>query len=127
MPEEPGDQQDDSNPTGDRAEPDSTAGELQGPERGVAPRQDPDRMLSRRSPVSVAPIQCRILYLNVCGRARTSAGDTTLTLRLTTDHIECSGDIPGTGGCHDPAGRFGVPARINYVSVHMLSMCEKHK
>lgn len=40
----------------------------------------------------VAPLGCSILYLNVCGRARTSAGDATLTLRLTTDHLECSGE-----------------------------------
>jgi hypothetical protein len=40
----------------------------------------------------VAPIECSILYLNVCGRAATSADDETLTLGLTTDHLEVSGE-----------------------------------
>ncbi|WP_324760958.1 hypothetical protein [Haloarcula montana] len=40
----------------------------------------------------VAPIECSILYLNVCGRARTSSADTTLTFHLTTDHVEYSGE-----------------------------------
>lgn len=39
----------------------------------------------------VAPIECSLLYLNFCGRGRTGPGDETLTLRLTTDHLERSG------------------------------------
>lgn len=39
-----------------------------------------------------APIECSILYLNVCGRASTSADDETLTLELTTDHLDVSGE-----------------------------------
>ncbi|MFC6976886.1 hypothetical protein ACFQL1_22745 [Halomicroarcula sp. GCM10025709] len=40
----------------------------------------------------VAPIGCSIAYLNVCGRAWTGSAGAELTLELTTDHVQRSGE-----------------------------------
>lgn len=40
----------------------------------------------------VAPVECSILYLNVCGRGRTSSDDTVMTLHLATDHLTVDGE-----------------------------------
>jgi hypothetical protein len=63
----------------------------------------------------VAPIDCTILYLNVCGRARTSAGDVTLTLRLTSDHVECSGEpYETTISVSDEGGDYFVSPMVEF-------------
>lgn len=56
---------------------------------------DPEFVTLQKNFVTIpyaAPIEHSILYLNACGRASTSSEEATLTLRLTTDHLELKGE-----------------------------------
>ena len=63
----------------------------------------------------VAPIECSILYLNFCGRARTSSDDAALRLRLTTDHVEYSGEpYETTIGVSDEDGEYFLSPMVEF-------------
>lgn len=62
-----------------------------------------------------APIEHSILYLNVCGRASTSSEEETLTLRLTTDHLEVSGEPYETSfDLSDTEGEYFLSPMIEF-------------